>query len=177
MINNYSFKKIDQEDLDRMLTLRNQEQVRDASFNKGLILPEVHSEWFSKKQSSSFFHHYALKHNDLFIGIGYGESFSIKDSSCLWGFYANQEIISEIKYGSIIKYLLFEKLFEIPEVKKISCQVLKDYEWIKDWHLRWGHKLDKYDKDKKCFELSLDKEEWLLIKENIYHKDLGKVFE
>jgi len=53
MINNYSFKKIDQEDLDRMLTLRNQEQVRDASFNKGLILPEVHSEWFSKKQSSS----------------------------------------------------------------------------------------------------------------------------
>ena len=35
MINNYSFKKIDQEDLDRMPTLRNQEQVRDASFNEG----------------------------------------------------------------------------------------------------------------------------------------------
>ena len=55
------------------------------------------------------------------------ETYSKKEKSCLWGFYLDLTIKSEIKYGSLIKYLLIEQLFSIPNIDQIKCQVKKDF--------------------------------------------------
>ena len=43
------------------------------------------------------------------------------------------------------KYLLFEKLFENKNLIQIECQVKKGFEWIRDWHIKWGHELINFD--------------------------------
>ena len=86
----------------------------------------------------------------------------------------DSNIKSEIKYGSIIKYLLFEKLFENDNLKQIKCQVKKELEWIKDWHIKWGHELINFNKALNCYNLVLKKKNWKGIKKKIYEKSLKK---
>ena len=107
MIKNYKFEKLKKKDLLKVLTLRNRKKVRDSSFNNKKITIDQHKEWFSNKIKNPFFNHYVLKHNNKIIGIGYGENYNNKKKSCLWGFYVDTKANSKIKYGSIIKYLLF----------------------------------------------------------------------
>ena len=83
-------------------------------------------------------------------------------------------IKSEIKYGSVIKYLLFEKLFENKSLIQISCQVKKGFEWIRDWHIRWGHEQVNFDNKLNCYNLVLKKEKWSDIKTKIYEEGFKK---
>jgi len=167
---NFTFNKITKEDLKSVLKIRNQKEVRKNSVNKNIITWDEHQKWFDKKITSDFFHHYCLKHNNKFVGVGYGENFDIKNNTCLWGIYRDLSIKSNIKYGSIILYLTFENLFSQEKIKSVKCQVLKDLEWIKDWYIRWGHKLENFDEKKKCFNLFLEKDKWNEIKNAIYDK-------
>jgi hypothetical protein len=174
MIKDYSFELLNKKNLKEILLLRNQKEVRKASFNKKIIQEKEHLLWFNNKIKNSFFNHYILTHNKKIIGVGYGEKFSEEKKSCLWGFYLDLSIKSEIKYGSVIKYLLFEKLFENINIIKIECQVIKGFEWIKDWHIRWGHEQINFDDKLNCYNLVLKKETWNNIKHKIYEKDFKK---
>ena len=68
---NFAFKKITKEDLESVLKIRNQEEVRKASINNKIITWDDHVKWFNKKNMTNFFNHYCLKHNNKFIGVGY----------------------------------------------------------------------------------------------------------
>ena len=57
---NFAFKKITKEDLESVLKIRNQEEVRKASINNKIITWDDHVKWFNKKIISDFFHHYCL---------------------------------------------------------------------------------------------------------------------
>ena len=166
---NFAFKKITKEDLESILKIRNQEEVRKASINNKIITWDDHVKWFNKKNMTNFFHHYCLKHNNKFIGVGYGENFDEKNNSCLWGLYRDLTIKSNLKYGSIILYLTFENLFSLKKIKSVRCQVLKEFDWIKDWYIRWGHEIENFDDKEKCFNLFLKKEKWNEIKNEIYN--------
>ena len=168
MIKNYSFELLNEKYLNEILLLRNQKKVRDASINTNIIKKNEHKEWFKNEIKKNFFNHYVLKHNQQVIGSGYGDKFVHKKKSCNWGFYLDLSISSEIKYGSIIKYLLFQKLFKNKNINQIECQVKKGNEWIKNWHIRWGHELKSFDKKLNCYNLLLKKENWKKIKNKIY---------
>jgi hypothetical protein len=98
--------------------------------------------------------------------------FDQKEKSCTWGFFTDTNIKSEIKFGSILKFFIFEKLFSKNIVDQLTCQVLKDFEWIKDWHIRWGHTLINYDGKKNFFNLRLLKKDW----EKISKEKYGEIF-
>ena len=104
MIENYLFERLNKDNLKEILLLRNQKEVRESSFNTKIIQKKEHLEWFNSKIKNPFFNHYVLTHNEKIIGLGYGEKFSEENKSCLWGFYLDLSIKSEIKYGSVIKY-------------------------------------------------------------------------
>ncbi len=174
MIKDYTFTLLNETDLLDILKIRNQKEVRESSFNTKIIEEKEHLEWFNKKINNNFFNHYVLKHNNKLIGLGYGENYFKKKQSCLWGFYLDLKIKSEIKYGSIIKYLLFEKLFENEKINQIECQVKKGFEWIKDWHIKWGHELINYDEKLNCYNCVLTKKKWKEIKYQIYEKGFKK---
>ena len=174
MINECSFEILTKNHLKEILLLRNQKEVREASFNTKIIKEKEHIEWFNNKIIKPFFNHFILIHNKKIIGVGYGEKFSEENNSCLWGFYLDLSIKSEIKYGSIIKYLLFEKLFENKNLIQIECQVKKGFEWIRDWHIKWGHELINFDDKLNCYNLILKKTKWSNIKTKIYEKGFKK---
>ena len=174
MIKNYSFDLLKRDNLKKILFLRNQKEVREASLNTRIIEEKEHLEWFDNKIKNPFFNYYVLIHNERIIGLGYGDKFSEKNKSFFWGFYLDLSINSEIKYGSILKYLLFEKLFENKDIIQIECQVKKGFEWIRDWHMRWGHEQIDFDDKLNCYNLVLKKEIWKKIKHKIYEEGFKK---
>ena len=174
MIEDCSFEILNKNNLKKILLFRNQKEVREASFNTKIIQEKEHLEWLNNKIKNPFFNHYVLTHNKKIIGLGYGEKFSEENKSCLWGFYLDLSIKSEIKYGSVIKYLLFEKLFENKNIIQIECHVKKGFEWIRDWHIRWGHEQINFNDKLNCYDLVLSKEMWNNIKYKIYEKGFKK---
>lgn len=168
MFENFSFDLLQKTDLDKVLELRNQEQTRLASLNKNLISRDQHYIYFDYLTKTDFYHYYVLKYEKKFIGVGYGKDFDKKKKSCTWGFFTDLNIKSEIKFGSILKYFLFEKLFSNDIIDELTCQVLKELEWIKDWHIRWGHSLINYDDRQKYFNLKILKRDWNKISKNKY---------
>ena len=174
MIEKYSFELLNKNKLNKILLLRNQKKVREASFNTKIIEKKEHLEWFNKKIKGNFFNHYVLSHNKKVIGLGYGEKFLEKNKTCIWGFYLDLNIKSKIKYGSVIKYLLFEKLFEDKNIIQVNCSVKKGYEWIRDWHIRWGHEQTNFDYKLNCYNLILRKKVWNNIKDKIYKEGFTK---
>jgi hypothetical protein len=170
IIEKCSLELLNKDSLKKILLLRNQKEVREASFNTNIIQEKEHIEWYNKKIKKPFFNHYVLTHNKKIIGLGYGDKFSKKNKSCLWGFYTDLSIKSEIKYGSINKYLLIEKLFENKNIFQIECQVKKGFEWIRDWHIKWGHQQIDFDNKLNCYNLVLKEKIWSNIKTKIYEK-------
>jgi hypothetical protein len=168
MINDFSFDLLEKNDLDKILELRNQDQTRAASFNKNLITRDEHYRYFDYLTKTNFYHYYLLRYKQKFIGVGYGKDYNEKKKSCIWGFFTDTNIKSEIKFGTILKFFLFEKLFSIKIVDELTCQVIKEFEWIKDWHIRWGHTLLNYDDKEKCFNLRLLKKNWEKISKEKY---------
>jgi len=168
MINNFSFDLLGKKDLDKTLELRNQDQTREASFNKDLITRDDHYRYFDYLAKTDFYHYYVLRYREQFIGVGYGKDFDQKEKSCTWGFFTDINIKSKIKFGTILKFFLFEKLFSINIVDQLTCQVLKEFEWIKDWHIRWAHTLINYDDSEKFFNLKLLKKDWEKISKEKY---------
>ena len=147
MIKNITFIKLNKKNYISILKIRNQKEIRKNMFNKKIIKLSEHKKWFEKKVNSGFFNHYVLKHKKKIVGVGYGENFDLKSKSCYWGLYVDQSIKSNIKYGSILKYFLFEKIFSNNSVNKIKSQVIRGNEKVRDWYVRWGNKLIKYKKD------------------------------
>jgi len=170
MINNFSFDLLEKKDLNKTLELRNQNQTRAASFNKNLITRDEHYSYFDNLTKTDFYHYYVLRYKQQFIGVGYGKDYDKKKKSCTWGFFIDLVIKSEIKFGTILKFLLFEKLFSMNNVDQLTCQVLKEFEWIKDWHIRWAHNLINYDDSQKVFNLRLLKKDWEKISKEKYNE-------
>lgn len=174
-INEYSFEILNKNYLKKILLIRNRKKVREASFDTKIIQEKEHTKWFNSKIRKPFFNHYVLIYKKKVVGVGYGEKFSEENKSCLYGFYSDLSIKKkEIKYGSIIKYLIIEKLFENKNIIQVECQVKKGFEWIKDWHIRWGHELINFDNKLNSYNLVLKKSKWNNIKTKIYEEVFKK---
>jgi UDP-4-amino-4,6-dideoxy-N-acetyl-beta-L-altrosamine N-acetyltransferase len=168
MIKNFTFDLLGKEDLDKTLELRNQDETRASSLNSDLITRDEHYSYFDNLTKTDFYHYYVLRYNKQFIGVGYGKDFDQKNKSCTWGFFKDLNIKSEIKFGKILKFFLFEKLFSKNIVDQLTCQVLKENEWLKDWYIRWGHTLINYNDKQKFFNLRLLKKDWKKISKEKY---------
>jgi hypothetical protein len=168
MINNFNFDLLETRDLEKVLELRNQDQTRLASLNKKLITRDEHYNYFDYLRKVDFYHYYTLKYKQQFIGVGYGKDYDKKKKSCTWGLFTDLNIQSEIKFGSILKFFLFEKLFSNVIVDELTCQVVKELEWIKDWYIRWGHTVTNYDERGKYYNLKLLKKDWEKISDKKY---------
>ena len=70
--------------------------------------------------------------------------------------------------------MLFEKLFGIKNIIQIECKVKKGSEWIRDWHINWGHEQINFGDKLDYYHLILKKELWNSIKHRIYEKGFKK---
>ena len=165
------FSKIQFEDLDEILVLRNQEKVRLASLNNRIITKVEHYQYFQDIINNQNYY-YKLHCKNKILGIGYGNNF--EEKSCYWGLYTNLTYdAGNLKIGSVIKFLLYETLFNIKNIDNLKCNVLSDLEWLKKWHIKWGCEEVINKKNHKNVELLLKKEKWKKIKTKLIENSLG----
>lgn len=154
------FIKLRKKDLVRIIKIRNQKSVRKNMLNKKIISLDEHLNWYKNIKNKKFFHHYVLYVNNKIIGCGYGYKYNKKKKYCYWGIYRDMRI-KKSGYGQLILNKLFNKLFKLRKINYIKCQVLKNNIWVKEWYVRNGHQVIRYNNKKNCYELMLKKNVWL----------------
>ena len=164
---NYKLRKINKNDLKKLLILKNKYKIRKSMINKKKISYNEHYNWYLNLSNSNFFHNYSFTYKKKIIGSGYASNYDRKKKFCYWGIYRDMKLPSNKKYGSILLYLLLEKLFSLKEIKYLRCQVIKKNIWVKNWYLRWGHKYLYFDKKNKCHILKITRADWNTKKKNI----------
>ncbi len=157
---NFDFKKIKKKDLRKILLLRNQKKIRKSMINKKIINKKEHLNWYLKLTKSKFFHVYVFFYKKKIIGSGYGSNYQAKGKYCYWGIYRDSKLPRDKKYGSILLFLLIEKLFSLNKILHLRCQVIKKNVWVKNWYMSWGNKYLYYDKKNHCHILKITKSEW-----------------
>ena len=174
LFKNFVLRKINKRDLKKLLLLRNQKKIRKSMINNKKISKKEHLNWFVKLTKSKFFHVYAFVYKKKIIGSGYASNYQIKDKYCYWGIYRDLELPKDKKYGSILLFLLFEKLFSIKKISHLRCQVIKKNIWVKNWYKSWGYKHLYFDKKNNCHVLKMTKKEWKNKKNYILKNKLSK---
>lgn len=173
LFKNFKLRKINKKDLWKLLLLRNQNKVRRSMINKKKISKKEHLDWYTKLIKSNFFYFYVFVYKKKIIGAGYASNYQSKNKYCYWGIYRDTKLPQDKKYGSILLFLLFEKLFAISKIKHLRCQVIKRNEWVKNWYKRWGNKYLYYDKKNECYILKITKQEWNNKKQYILNNNLS----
>ena len=151
------------ENLKSLLAVRNEIHNRSASFKMGIITNKDHKKWFEKMDNLKKNFYFVVIFKKELVGCIYFKRYNKLKNNFLWGFY-NKKSVNIDKFGSTLKYSLFEIIFNHYKLKKIYCEVKKEFEWIKQWHIRWGHKQISSNKIK--YTLYLDRIRWQKIKKN-----------
>jgi hypothetical protein len=102
-----------------------------------------------------FFHRYVLRDNGILTGVVSGTDFNSEEGYCIWNLGIDSTLKSDLKYRSILKYILFE-LFSFLGLLEILTKVPKHLRSIVDWHIRWSFKKVDFSEKKGCYNLSLD---------------------
>ena len=168
--NIFLITKIKKKDLKSIFPIRNQSKIRKSMINRKTINFKDHLWWYENKiKKKELF--YCFNFNKKIIGAAYTVNYNPKKKFCSWGIYISQEINSQFKLGSILKYLFYKKIFSLKNIKYLETQVVKGNEQVKAWYERWGAKYISYDKKNNCYNLILTKNKWednlLLIKKRI----------
>ena len=163
----FKLRKINKKDLNQILALRNKYKIRKSMINNKRISQTEHLNWFINLSKSNFFHNYAFINRNKIIGSGYGSNYNVKSKYCYWGIYRDPNLPKNKKYGSVLLFLLLEKLFSLKKINHLRCEVIKNNLWVKKWYMRWGHKYLYYDKKKKCHILKITRREWSNRKKKI----------
>lgn len=144
-----------------LLSVRNNYLNRLPSLKTKKILKKEHLKWFYNLNNLKKNFYFIVIFRNKIIGCIYIKKTNNKKINYLWGFYTKPNLKID-KLGSNLKYALFEIVFKNLKLTKIYCEVKIDCDWIKDWHIRWGHKL--VDQKRNKYILKLTKKTWLKIK-------------
>jgi UDP-4-amino-4,6-dideoxy-N-acetyl-beta-L-altrosamine N-acetyltransferase len=166
-LKNFNLIKIAEKDLKIILALRNQKKIRSMMINKNIIKFREHFNWFNNLKKSNFFHFYCFIKNKKILGAGYASDFDKKKKFCYWGLYRDLRLKNKIKYGSVLKYLLMEKLFSLDNISYLKCKVVKSNKWVRQWYESWGHRYVYFNRHDQTHNLILTKSKWLEIRKYI----------
>ena len=150
--------------LSELLRVRNSLSNRMCSVKTKKILKKEHQKWFSNINNSKKDFYYIVMFRKKIIGCIYVKKSRSKKIDYLWGFYTKPNIKID-NLGTNLKYILFEIIFDKLKFKKIYCEVKLNYDWIMNWHIRWGHKI--VEKKGKKYILQITKNRWLKIKKKL----------
>jgi hypothetical protein len=81
-----------------------------------------------------FFHRYVLRGNGILTGVVSGTDFYSEEGYCIRNLGIDSTLKSDLKYRSILKYILFE-LFSFLGLLEILTKVPKHLRSIVDWLL------------------------------------------
>jgi UDP-4-amino-4,6-dideoxy-N-acetyl-beta-L-altrosamine N-acetyltransferase len=135
-------RKIQQEDLELMLSWRNHPSVRSSMFSQSVIELDQHSAWFrreSKKETSLWLLYLDTEKNPA--GVVYFTEMDSVSSNAFWGFYAapGAKPGTGTRMGvEALNYFFFEKGFH-----KVIADVLDTNQRSHRFHRKLGFRVEE----------------------------------
>ena len=180
-LNNVVFEKIEtlhNADLEKILEIRNQENVRKAMINDEIINLEDHISWFKLNISNKKKIFYKINFFNKIIGL---ITLNTNETeNCSWAFYLSEN--AQKGFGALIELKFLDHYFFQLKKDNLECQVLSFNKSVLKLHQKFGFKiinvkknvLKRFNKKHDLIKFSLNSDTWK-IKQIILKKRL-KIF-
>ena len=141
-----TLRKIEEQDLELMLSWRNHPAVRKSMFSQTIVELDHHLAWFqreSAKDTSLWFIYVDSQKQSA--GIVYFTDINRNSRNAFWGFYAAPE--AERGTGTNMAREALNYFFRILKLHKLSAEVLASNERSQRFHLKLGFQLEGVFRD------------------------------
>ncbi|MCA0978731.1 UDP-4-amino-4,6-dideoxy-N-acetyl-beta-L-altrosamine N-acetyltransferase [Qipengyuania flava] len=180
MTNLGQLRAIEQNELDLMLSWRNDPKVRANMYTRHPISREEHYAWWDQTTEREDCQYFMYERESVPVGIVGFTRIDQVNSNCSWAFYASPE--APRGTGSRMEYLALELAFGRLCVHKLHCEVLAFNEAVIKLHQKFGFEIEgqlreHHDLDGKFVDvitLGLLAREWAAKRGEMQAKLLGQ---
>ncbi|WP_417547461.1 UDP-4-amino-4,6-dideoxy-N-acetyl-beta-L-altrosamine N-acetyltransferase [Marinobacter segnicrescens] len=134
-------RKIDEQDLELMLSWRNHPVVRASMFSQGIIPLDQHKAWFrreSEKADSAWFLFFDM--NQKPTGVVYFTDMNRIANHAFWGFYAAPE--APPGTGTKMGIEALDYIFNVEGYHKLNAEVLESNTRSHAFHRKLGFRIE-----------------------------------
>jgi UDP-4-amino-4,6-dideoxy-N-acetyl-beta-L-altrosamine N-acetyltransferase len=121
--NNFTFRSIEEKDLNQIRCWRNRKDVRSAMLTDHIISKEEHQNWFVNIAGNNQCIYQIVTYRDVDIGLSNITEIKIKNETCSWGFYLGDPF-ARPGIGASVEYLSLDFIFETLQMRKVWVEVL-----------------------------------------------------
>lgn len=115
-------KEIENDDLQLILSWRNQEPIRKVMFNSDIITWEQHVQWFNRLKKNEIARSKIFYFDNIPYGVLNITQIDILNKRCEWGFYLCSRTAPK-GMGTILGYTALKYVFRELNMRKVSAQV------------------------------------------------------
>jgi len=149
-------REMSQADLAMVLQWRNSQEVRDSSFNNGVISLEDHLDWWEKDKINPLSDLMVYEWRGIPVGVVTFKYDSEKPKVALWSFYVGNAV--EPGIGTRMCMAAIEYAFFVRQVQELSGEVISFNDKSVDFHKKLGFKEDSvlmnaYERNGKSFNV------------------------
>lgn len=160
-------------DLELMLSWRNNPAVREKMYTRHEISLSEHRDWWARTKERDDLEYRIYEQLGVPLGVVALTDIDFVNSNCCWAFYADPE--APRGTGSRMEYLALERAFDGLHLKKLYCEVLDFNAAVIKLHQKFGfliegtlRKQHKYlDKYIDVIRLGLLESEWNNIRAEV----------
>lgn len=164
----FQLKRIAESDKGTIYDWRNKKSVRQYMYTDHLISIDEHENWFQSIMKDSGVNKYYMFYVH---GVPYGfvsiTDINLVHKTCSWAFYIGPEN-PPIGTGAAMEYFALETIFDVMDIRKLSCEVLSTNEAVIKLHKKFGfsqegvlkEQIYKYGNYADVVLLSIFKEQW-----------------
>lgn len=147
---------------------RNDIEIRKYMYNSEIISEDEHLKWLENLESNSKQKVYYIMYDNKKIGIVSIANLDLKNKTCDWAFYFNNNIEKGKGIGKIVEKEFVKYIFKNFEIEKLNCQVLSNNLKVVEMHKKFGFTLEgvlrknilQNNEKLDVYWLGITKEEW-----------------
>ena len=177
-LNSVLLRTMTVDDLERVRIWRNADFVRKYMYTDHIISREEHDKWYRSVSDRSDREYLIVEWEGRPMGLVSIYDIDKRNGTCFWAFYIG-EADRPRGLGSIMEILALDRMTQVWDVRKISCEVLSFNESVIRIHKKFGFKEEgrfkaqilKGDTNTDVVRLALFADEW----ENARQRVIGRM--
>jgi len=160
------------EDSDRLLAWRNSPAVAPYMYSEHLISPEEHARWFAGIEGDARRAYWVIEMDGEPVGLANLYDIDRANRRCAWAYYLAEPQVRGKGVGSLVEYLMIERVFGDFGLEKLWCEVLASNEAVWKLHKSFGFEVEahlrrhvvKGGEPQDVIGLGLLKEDWARVR-------------
>jgi len=175
-IANKALRAMSENDLELVLSWRNDPQVRKNMYSNHIISLTEHEEWFQRESENEMSRLLIFERDEVPKGFVSFTKIDRRNKHAYWAFYSGS--LSERGLGLSMEVLALKYAFEVLEIQKLCCEVLSFNDAVVNFHIKFGFEQEgvrkrHYVRDEQYYDihqLAIFDNTWLKNKERLEDK-------